>query len=308
MMNNKMKYVIGILLVLFSIGSIHSQEIKKTCQSKDNDSIVMPKDEFIDVVAKAVMARRKKNAQMETSRYRAEVLKRKLQQKGKATNTHYLQKAEAEKDYDYDRRFNRLEDQLQALMIMIATRNNIPGTSGNSGNYLPNTNDNNENYLKLLDNVNKLRDTSVVNVDNSALEQEINRLVAETERLKDKIHFNQPTELQKSQYDGQTSEVFFANAKYNLSNEAITTIDKVVALLKNDAQLDVMVKGFASKVGNSLYNQNLSLKRSDNVKQAIISKGIAPGRVLTTYHGEDFSNRSEAESRRVDIIILDRRK
>jgi hypothetical protein len=41
----------------------------------------------------------------------------------------------------------------------------------------------------------------------------------------------------------------------------------------------------SSNKGNPVYNQNLSLQRTENVKKYLVKKGIHPSRILTQYHG-----------------------
>jgi outer membrane protein OmpA-like peptidoglycan-associated protein len=60
------------------------------------------------------------------------------------------------------------------------------------------------------------------------------------------------------------------------------------------------LKGFASK-GNPVYNQNLSLQRTENVKN-IWLKGIHPSRILTQYHGIDYGAKEEL-ARRVELSL-----
>ncbi|PVX50078.1 OmpA family protein [Balneicella halophila] len=296
-MSKQIKYVLGVLAMLFSVVGTQAQN-NNTSTGYDEEMIVMPKDEFVDAVAKAVNERRKKNAKIEAELYQLKLQQRRLQQQGGVTKDNVTNE-------DYNTRFNRLEDQIRQLMIMFAGNN---GATGSNVTYLPRDNQfGNYSTNPGLGFGASTTGTSSFKVDDSTLKQEINRLVAETERLKSLIDHNSAN-APKSAYDGQVSEIFFDNDKYNLSSTAVSTIDDVVSILKSDERLDIMVKGFASKVGNSIYNHNLSMKRTDEVKQAFISKGIAPGRVLSTYHGEDLSNRSVAESRRVDIIILDSRK
>jgi outer membrane protein OmpA-like peptidoglycan-associated protein len=55
----------------------------------------------------------------------------------------------------------------------------------------------------------------------------------------------------------------------------------------------VYLKGFASNKGNPVYNQNLSLQRTENVKKYLVKKGIHPSRILTQYHGIDYGATKE---------------
>jgi outer membrane protein OmpA-like peptidoglycan-associated protein len=62
-------------------------------------------------------------------------------------------------------------------------------------------------------------------------------------------------------------------------------------------------KGFASNKGNPVYNQNLSLQRTENVKKYLVKKGIHPSRILTQYM-LDYGATKEELARRVELSLL----
>jgi outer membrane protein OmpA-like peptidoglycan-associated protein len=62
-------------------------------------------------------------------------------------------------------------------------------------------------------------------------------------------------------------------------------------------------KGFASNKGNPVYNQNLSLQRTENKKNIWLKK-IHPSRILTQYHGIDYGATKEELARRVELSFI----
>ena len=120
---------------------------------------------------------------------------------------------------------------------------------------------------------------------------------------------NQPTnyDLLSNTYKGYKKTIFFDNNSKTISITQNTVIDELVTILNSNNNVDVLVKGFASKKGNPIYNQNLSLQRTEAIKAALISKGIHPTRVLTIYYGVDYGASTEAESRRVDMSMVIRK-
>lgn len=308
------------LLMPFIIGSVSAQN--STADYNEKSVIVVPKDVFLEVLSKAVTERRKEMSYDNSSDLRIRLLKAQLEAKRRqmtTLNPTVTNSKVSSGNKEFDEKFYRLEDQIRELMLLVNQQGNPAATQPNI--VLPNRgNSADAAHSQLLSNLTPVTNAAsqeatptdslsatnkTIVVDNTAIEQELSRLVEETAHLKDKIKHNQKLEKKQSEYAGVVKEIFFANNKINLSSEAIATIDQVVSILKSNSNLEIMIKGFASKKGNPVYNNDLSLKRSDNVKKAFITKGIAPGRVMTTYHGEDYSNRSEAASRRVDIIILD---
>lgn len=298
-MTKKVRIYIGIVTILcLFLGNLQAQSYN----SKDDETVVIPKKEFVEVVARAVKERRLKN--------------RILLQRYNAKNRSLRGNSRA-----YDRDIQRLENQINHLMLLLIAQNTM---KGNTVQKAQTADEQNTELSQKVDallaetnnlqhKLNEKKDGKVV-VDNSELLQKLALLTAETNALKKELA-EQPKQVQVveqprqlSAYAGQEKRVYFANNSYRLSADAIANVNAVIAILKQEPNLEVMLKGFASKVGNPIYNQKLSMKRADNVKQAFISSGIAPGRVLTTYHGEDFSNVSDADARRVDITIIDAQK
>lgn len=273
-----------------------SQEVTpKQVKKAKTDSIIMPREEFVNLLANAIKKRR----------YEVNQLLLKFGDKKQTKEVEKLTHIETDKE-----RISKLEDKLHQLMLVLIQQN--AANQVVASNYTLPFQDTEEKVEEFTEKTTRNPETGRVDtvktkteivVDNSSLSREIEKLAALRKQMKTRT-----PKVEKSPYAEQVFSVFFANNKHNLSAEGIAIVSEIIKILKSDRGLEVMIKGFSSKLGNSLYNLELSLKRADVVKQAFISSGITPGRVLTTYHGEDFSNKSEAEARRVDIIILDSRK
>lgn len=102
-------------------------------------------------------------------------------------------------------------------------------------------------------------------------------------------------------------QVFFENNSKSLEPKQHSDLESIIAVLNENEKIDVYLKGFASKKGNPVYNENLSLQRTESIKQYFITKGIHPSRILTQYHGIDYSSQDEANARRVDITYIIRK-
>ena len=110
-----------------------------------------------------------------------------------------------------------------------------------------------------------------------------------------------------SKYKNYKREVYFADNSKVLNTEASQSVNELHTILDANENLDVVVKGFASNKGNAVYNENLSMQRTESVKKALILRGVHPTRVLTQYHGIDYSTQNPADARRVEISILVRK-
>ncbi len=84
-------------------------------------------------------------------------------------------------------------------------------------------------------------------------------------------------------------------------------LDDVVTVLQNNPDLNVQVQGHTDNVGNAAFNKQLSQRRAKSVRQYLIDKGIAPGRLEADGFGLSrpmFTNDSKegrAKNRRVQL-------
>ncbi len=73
--------------------------------------------------------------------------------------------------------------------------------------------------------------------------------------------------------------------KSTLSQDAKTLLDKDVQRLKANPKIDVRMAGYTSAMGTEEDNQKLSEQRANTVRDYLIEKGIAPGRITVIGYG-----------------------
>jgi outer membrane protein OmpA-like peptidoglycan-associated protein len=73
-----------------------------------------------------------------------------------------------------------------------------------------------------------------------------------------------------------------------LSADDKASLDKVVIFMNNNPDLNVMLEGHTSTLGDAKYNQVLSEKRAKNSVDYLVSKGIDKGRLQSAAFGEQF--------------------
>lgn len=106
-------------------------------------------------------------------------------------------------------------------------------------------------------------------------------------------------------------DVLFASGETQLLESALSSLEEVVDLLQTEPDKKIRVEGHTDARGSAEANQDLSQKRADSVREALISLGVAEERITALGMGEDFpiaSNDDEAgraQNRRVDVILLD---
>ena len=70
--------------------------------------------------------------------------------------------------------------------------------------------------------------------------------------------------------------------------------------MKNNPSKSADILGYADEVGNSSYNQQLSQKRAEAVKNVLTNAGIDASRLTVKGNGEDTSvNKNSAEARQI---------
>jgi len=100
--------------------------------------------------------------------------------------------------------------------------------------------------------------------------------------------------------------------KSTLRPEAISILNQAAALLDKHERVVVEVAGHTDSVGSEAYNQALSMRRADAVKDYLVSKGVKASRLTAKGYGEsqpvasNDTDAGRAENRRVELIVLDR--
>lgn len=81
--------------------------------------------------------------------------------------------------------------------------------------------------------------------------------------------------------------IFFETASYQLKPESNAELNKLVAFLKQNPELNIEIGGHTDNEGTKKYNQQLSENRAKAVYQYLIEHSIGPERL--SYKGYDFS-------------------
>lgn len=93
------------------------------------------------------------------------------------------------------------------------------------------------------------------------------------------------------QMDAQLREllqtIYFDFDSYTLKGDAISTLEKVAAFMKDNASVRVLAQGHADERGSNEYNMGLGENRAKAVRQYLTSYGISSDRIETTSYGEE---------------------
>lgn len=100
--------------------------------------------------------------------------------------------------------------------------------------------------------------------------------------------------------------IFFDNNSSQLNAAHRNLIASAVEQLKGKTNYTIRLTGFASPSGNTAYNQQLSAKRADAVRQGFENQGMNGDRIVIVPGGIDFQPTNAAAARRVEVQALPR--
>ena len=86
-------------------------------------------------------------------------------------------------------------------------------------------------------------------------------------------------------------------------------MDQLAQFLNQHPERRIEIDGFTDSVGPDDYNQDLSQRRADAVKTALITRGIDGSRITTQGYGKAFPVATNNDSggrqlnRRVEVVI-----
>ncbi len=101
--------------------------------------------------------------------------------------------------------------------------------------------------------------------------------------------------------------VYFDTDKYVIKPRYTEMLDEVAKVLDWNRDVTLTLQGHTDTVATEAYNQKLSIKRAEAVKQYFVSQGIEPGRLETKAYGEErpaasnLDPETRALNRRVEL-------
>jgi OmpA-OmpF porin, OOP family len=106
--------------------------------------------------------------------------------------------------------------------------------------------------------------------------------------------------------------VYFEFGKSTLKPESFPALNELVELLKAEPTMEIEISGHTDNVGTPQSNMILSQNRAESVRQYLISKGIAQGRVKAVGYGDtkpvatNETDEGRQMNRRTEVKILNK--
>ena len=106
------------------------------------------------------------------------------------------------------------------------------------------------------------------------------------------------------------NNIFFNFGEYRLLEDSYAELNRLVILLNENPVMKIRINGHTDNIGNVQDNQILSEQRANAVKDYLLSKGIAPNRVITKGYGKikplanNTTEEGRQKNRRVEFEII----
>ncbi|RFP08729.1 OmpA family protein [Duganella sp. BJB488] len=105
------------------------------------------------------------------------------------------------------------------------------------------------------------------------------------------------------------NDVLFNVDRAELSAEGMRTVQKMADVLLQEPQSAVLIEGFTDSTGTASHNLELSQRRAESVRNALIGLGVPSNKIATRGYGEAYPVASNADAgsrqlnRRVEIVL-----
>jgi outer membrane protein OmpA-like peptidoglycan-associated protein len=128
-------------------------------------------------------------------------------------------------------------------------------------------------------------------------EQELRGAMAES----DAVNIQRTQDVLSATFKG---DIFFDVNSSTLKPGAYSEVDRISKVLNNYPQTTIRVEGHTDSTGPADYNQRLSEKRAETVKNALVQRAVDSRRINAVGFGESQPISSDnATNRRVSIVI-----
>ena len=108
------------------------------------------------------------------------------------------------------------------------------------------------------------------------------------------------------------NNVFFDFDKSTLRSESFPELRRITTFLNNNQRIKIEIGGHTDSYGNDAYNQRLSERRANAVRDFFVEQGIAPERMQAIGYGEtrpvvsgNLNIAGQQENRRVEFKIIE---
>jgi outer membrane protein OmpA-like peptidoglycan-associated protein len=105
-------------------------------------------------------------------------------------------------------------------------------------------------------------------------------------------------------------DVLFETDQATLKPGAALNLNKLVQVLNDHPERNVVIEGHTDSTGDASYNEQLSQRRAESVANFLRNQGVDDNRIMTRGYGQSYpiaSNQTQAgrqQNRRVEIVLM----
>jgi outer membrane protein OmpA-like peptidoglycan-associated protein len=106
-----------------------------------------------------------------------------------------------------------------------------------------------------------------------------------------------------------TFVLYFRSEAADVAPASLPILASVIAAAKAEPNVDVSVVGHTDAAGADAFNMNLSMRRAQTVRDALVVAGVPAGVIEVTFHGANnplvptAPDAHEPRNRRVEVIV-----
>lgn len=106
--------------------------------------------------------------------------------------------------------------------------------------------------------------------------------------------------------------IYYERAKFDIPNDSISSLKKIIGIIKDDSTLMIQVFGHTDNKGNKKYNEQLSDKRAEKIAAYFLRNGIKKKQISWEGYGwrqpigSNETETGKAKNRRVELVIKKR--
>lgn len=135
------------------------------------------------------------------------------------------------------------------------------------------------------------------------VDNEIRQVFAKTEQIKSK-------QTERGVLLSLTDSSVFENETANFTDNADRFLDRITNLLKQYPRRNAVIEVHTDNTGGERFNLKMSQKRAEQLRAALVQRGISPRRIIAKGYGEAqpiATNHSEVgrlQNRRIEVTVL----